>query len=708
VAITKVQARLRRLWRLYWLRQGAAVVLFAAGVAVYFAAVAISQSTGLERATVPLDGTGLSRVASTSIVGPELLPQHDPVAPKETRNALIVAADRRPLVGERLLRYSTGQEADLAITRAFERGRVGDVVDADGFRDVSVGCEAGCRPAKLGQLGHVAILLARLPATGSSDAGRGDAALAAVARRYGDRGLRPVPATARPWSLKVLVAAVGVALLFAPFAIWHGVVARRAPRTPHRHVPESRAPPSSVIDVCADAAVARRRGRRLFAAVVAVYAACAIPAALEQAFILLILTAAPLSWLLLRRFGVREPRVPAIPGGIGLVWSGLAQLAGLLLRVAALFLTAIAWTIQAGIAYAMPASIMETALGPNPFGFRTVRDAQDAALAVVTNAGIWAVLLLFMSAMATTSRLARRLRVAAGSYDQVRRPRPVLLYLRAFDDDPRRLSAGDFGRRSVTEIFSFRARVSLEEVVARELNRHGLVVAIAEPGTTMLFLPLGASRRHVSQQAWQQAVRSGMHEAALIIITVGMTEGLLWEVATATRQGLLDRVLFIVPPNADDEIRARWHACARVIAVAGGPTLTLPVDPASAVVVRVGVDGVHQAVVADRRDEHAYATAIARTVAGDGRLTYLTYQQFDPVTGEPLSDKSKLVAGLLGICLGGFGAGRFYIGDIRTGVLQLVITFSTCGLGWLWGLIDGVQILANGGHDAQGRRLRDG
>ena len=79
----------------------------------------------------------------------------------------------------------------------------------------------------------------------------------------------------------------------------------------------------------------------------------------------------------------------------------------------------------------------------------------------------------------------------------------------------------------------------------------------------------------------------------------------------------------------------------------------------------------------------------------------------DPVTGEPLSDKSKLVAGLLGISLGGFGAGRFYIGDNKTGVLQLVITLLTCGLGWLWGLIDGILILVNGGYDAQGRKLRD-
>ena len=71
------------------------------------------------------------------------------------------------------------------------------------------------------------------------------------------------------------------------------------------------------------------------------------------------------------------------------------------------------------------------------------------------------------------------------------------------------------------------------------------------------------------------------------------------------------------------------------------------------------------------------------------------------------SDKSKIVAGILGILLGGFGAGRFYIGDTKTGVLQLVVTLVTCGFGSLWGLVDGILILVNGGYDAQGRRLRD-
>jgi TM2 domain-containing membrane protein YozV len=75
--------------------------------------------------------------------------------------------------------------------------------------------------------------------------------------------------------------------------------------------------------------------------------------------------------------------------------------------------------------------------------------------------------------------------------------------------------------------------------------------------------------------------------------------------------------------------------------------------------------------------------------------------------GRPLSDKSKVVAGILGIALGGFGAGRFYTGHTGTAVAQLLVTLFTCGLGHFWGLIDGIMILVNGGTDAQGRVLRE-
>jgi TM2 domain-containing membrane protein YozV len=76
-----------------------------------------------------------------------------------------------------------------------------------------------------------------------------------------------------------------------------------------------------------------------------------------------------------------------------------------------------------------------------------------------------------------------------------------------------------------------------------------------------------------------------------------------------------------------------------------------------------------------------------------------------PMTGLPYSDKSKLVAGLLQILIP-LGIGRFYIGDTKTGVWQLVVTILTCGIGGLWPFIDGIIILASDSKDSNGRPLR--
>lgn len=74
----------------------------------------------------------------------------------------------------------------------------------------------------------------------------------------------------------------------------------------------------------------------------------------------------------------------------------------------------------------------------------------------------------------------------------------------------------------------------------------------------------------------------------------------------------------------------------------------------------------------------------------------------------PPGAKSKLAAGLLGIFLGGLGVHRFYLGYTGIGIIQIVVTLVTCGIGSLWGLIEGILILAGSiNRDAQGMPLRD-
>lgn len=75
---------------------------------------------------------------------------------------------------------------------------------------------------------------------------------------------------------------------------------------------------------------------------------------------------------------------------------------------------------------------------------------------------------------------------------------------------------------------------------------------------------------------------------------------------------------------------------------------------------------------------------------------------FDPSSAmTPASDRRIVPAALLCLVLGIFGAHRFYVGRIGSGVVQLL----TCGGLGLWMLADLIMILTESFRDVDGRRL---
>lgn len=76
-------------------------------------------------------------------------------------------------------------------------------------------------------------------------------------------------------------------------------------------------------------------------------------------------------------------------------------------------------------------------------------------------------------------------------------------------------------------------------------------------------------------------------------------------------------------------------------------------------------------------------------------------------SGSVTGQKSRLVAGLLGIFVGGFGVHNFYLGNISRGVWQIVLNFCF-GVGAIWGFIEGILILVGKiNTDANGIPLAD-
>lgn len=56
-------------------------------------------------------------------------------------------------------------------------------------------------------------------------------------------------------------------------------------------------------------------------------------------------------------------------------------------------------------------------------------------------------------------------------------------------------------------------------------------------------------------------------------------------------------------------------------------------------------------------------------------------------------DNKKVIAGILGILLGGLGIHRFILGDAGGGAIRIVITLVTCGFGQIIGLVEGIIYL---------------
>lgn len=74
----------------------------------------------------------------------------------------------------------------------------------------------------------------------------------------------------------------------------------------------------------------------------------------------------------------------------------------------------------------------------------------------------------------------------------------------------------------------------------------------------------------------------------------------------------------------------------------------------------------------------------------------------EPRTGQPYSDRSKVVAGVLQLIMP-IGIGRLYSGQVAIGVAQLLLAFF--GIGVLWAFLDGIVILAGRPTDGHGRPL---
>ena len=63
------------------------------------------------------------------------------------------------------------------------------------------------------------------------------------------------------------------------------------------------------------------------------------------------------------------------------------------------------------------------------------------------------------------------------------------------------------------------------------------------------------------------------------------------------------------------------------------------------------------------------------------------------MSDKPAGADKKILCGILGILLGSLGIHKFILGYTKEGIIQIVISIFTCGIGGLIGFIEGIIYL---------------
>jgi hypothetical protein len=87
--------------------------------------------------------------------------------------------------------------------------------------------------------------------------------------------------------------------------------------------------------------------------------------------------------------------------------------------------------------------------------------------------------------------------------------------------------------------------VRLEETIAETLYPYGPLIALSNPEDELP--PLGAAKTNVDGAAWQPVVEQYMERALQIVMVVGATRNLRWEVDQLLDRRLLPKCVFIFP-----------------------------------------------------------------------------------------------------------------------------------------------------------------
>ena len=236
--------------------------------------------------------------------------------------------------------------------------------------------------------------------------------------------------------------------------------------------------------------------------------------------------------------------------------------------------------------------------------------------------GYAARLTFFSSLLEAMDDWRMRSRVSAAQLMEVSKVPPIL-FLRTFDEDDLWLRVNNRFDRIVFAHRRWRAR--LEEVVADASFAYGPVIALSNP--KLGLQPLGAARENVSDEHWQDYVTKYIDESQIVILCLGKTENVRWEIERILALDAAEKLIVVLPTSYPKD-----RTITEVSAVLA-ERLGIPDTEFEAGSLRrahaIYFDrkrGGHVALMSRQRGERAYATIMRSALSGTRKSRRLATQ----------------------------------------------------------------------------------
>jgi hypothetical protein len=195
--------------------------------------------------------------------------------------------------------------------------------------------------------------------------------------------------------------------------------------------------------------------------------------------------------------------------------------------------------------------------------------------------------------------------------------------LRSFRDDA---TTRSFRTYALDWLFPFRSveamtsrfllrRIKLEETLTSAASLYGPVIAIGKPGESLP--PIGAARDYVAGDKWRERIREFVSAAAAVILVLGRTRGLEWEMRTIAELGSVEKLVIVVPPVARRDLLPRWERLVSIFPELGRVPEELILD--QALIVRISPLGQPVVITSKSRLEDDYDRAMWYAAISGGR-----------------------------------------------------------------------------------------